>query len=460
MALAQLHGRSVELTTLVSRLAMAHAGRPQMVVMFGRRRVGKSFLLQHLGEQPDKSDIHAYYAATRESAAAQRQQLAQGLETSGAGPVNSESWDSLLDAVLNETREHSVTLLLDEVPYLMESDRSFGTVLQRFWDRVVHTGSAARLMIVLTGSAISTMSSVISSGGPLFERPTELLRLDPFDLPTAASFLGFPPAEQLIEIQAACGGYPLLLRRWDLAADTRTNLLRLAGDPTGALASNASVLLLDLPDSGGHHRTLAAIGRGATRHNEITSHAGQEIDRALSVLIRSGFVLRRVAVGERNAETHYQVGDGYLRFWFRIIERNLQYIEGGQGEAVIRRTEPAWKAHVADTFEHEARQHAIRLQRTGGLPDGIVGDWWTNRPRQAQVDVVITDGPQWTLAGEVKWTERFGVNDLRRFEQHLETASTRSAHAALAVWSKGEVDEAVKSLRPGIRIFRPSDLLT
>lgn len=461
MATAPIVGRAVELAMLHEHSELARRGKPQLVVLYGRRRVGKTFLLRHHGDHL-KGVSHCYSPVTREAAADQRQQLLGDLQRSGIDlPADvGASWSSLLDAVVDAATERPISLAIDEAPYLIDSDASWTSALQHSWDRARHLGAACHLMLTLTGSAVSTMTEVVSSGGPLYERPNRLIHLLPFDLPTSSTFLRAPTAQATIEAHAACGGYPLLLSRWDVAATAEDNLIRLAGDPVGALTANASTLLLDMPDVGGHRRVLGAIGRGAHRFGEITNRAGQRAERSLDVLQRSGFVRQRHPLGQpRVRDAHYVVDDIYLRFWFAVIERRLQLIEAGQGATVIRSAKATWTNHVAAVFEQEARNHAARLVRRGLLPEMLIGEWWTDRPDQAQLDVVGTSGSRWLLVGEAKWRDRLAVTDLRRFERNLSIAGSRAAGAALAVWAKSTVTAEVTNLRPGMSVFGPEEMV-
>jgi uncharacterized protein len=429
-----------------------------MAVLYGRRRVGKTFLLQHVLEQADVTTV--YFAATQDLSEAELLRFIEVLQP--VLPANlpfPKTWSQALDALVNASVDRPIAIVLDEVPYLVDSNKAWPSMLQRAWDRAVNLGQPCHLALFLTGSAIATMTKIVSSGGALFERPDEILRLEPFDLPTATAFTGFDDAVKAVECYAACGGYPLLHRRWNLDETATQNLVRLAGDPTGALATNASTLLLDLGDAAIYRRLLSAIGRGSTKFGEITSHVGQRVDSALEILLRGGYLRRSTPIGEsRRTEPMWEIADTYLRFWFAVIERDYQLIEGGQGSAVLARNEPSWKATIENTFENEARRHLIRASESGELASMIVGRWWTSRPHQAEVDVVGIAGNRWALVGEVKWSSRFAFHDWQQFEANVAAAGDRAVGAQRAVWSKGPIQPQVLSAAPGLLTFTPSDV--
>ncbi len=286
------------------------------------------------------------------------------------------------------------------------------------------------------------------------------MAVQPFDLPTAASFRGFRTAVDAIEAFAACGGYPLLLERWRPEDSTESNLTRLLGDPFAPLASNASTLLLDLPDVTMHRTTLAAIGRGSHRIAEINSRAGQRVDRSLNILVPCGYVRRRTPIGESGRkDVTYEIEDDYLRFWFEIVDRNQQLVDSGQGPALVKSTRPLWTRHVASVFEVQARQHLQRLVAAERAPLMTVGEWWSH-VGQAQVDVVgVADG-RWVLAGEAKWQDRMSRSHFESFERNIAAAGARAARAELSVWVRGGLSPEVRSARPGVQVYGPEDMVT
>jgi uncharacterized protein len=429
-----------------------------MAVLYGRRRVGKTFLLQHVLEQADVTTV--YFAATQDLSEAELLRFIEALQpVLPADLAVPKTWSQALDALVDASVDTPIAVVLDEVPYLVGSNKAWPSILQRAWDRAVNLGRPCHLALFLTGSAIATMTKIVSSGGALFERPDEILRLEPFDLPTATTFTGFDDAVKAVECYAACGGYPLLHRRWNTDETATQNLVRLAGDPTGALATNASTLLLDLGDAAIYRRLLSAIGRGSTKFGEITSHVGQRVDSALEILLRGGYLRRSTPIGEsRRTAPMWEIADTYLRFWFAVVERDYQLIEGGQGSAVLARNEPSWKTTVENTFENEARRHLIRASESGELASMIVGRWWTSRPRRAEVDVVGIAGNRWSLVGEVKWSSRFAFHDWQQFEANIAAAGDRAVGAQRAVWSRGPIQSQVLSAAPGLLTFTPSDV--
>lgn len=452
------HGRVREQAQLASTFERAAAGKPQLVVLYGRRRVGKTFLLRHVLGQLRRPTRAFYWAATQDSAKQQLTELAAEISTFLGDAPPATSWSMLFDHLVDAAASEPLIVALDEVPYLSKGRAAWASELQRAWDRARHSGRRCHLTLILTGSALATITSLVSSGGPLYGRPDELMRLDPFDLPTTASFLpATAPPMAVFEAFAACGGYPLLLERWDTDADALTNLINLAGDPLGPLAATAAVQLLDLPQAAGYRRLLSTVGRGVSKYSELGARADQRIERPLAHLLASGLVQHRQPLGEPHSRRgRYIIGDVHLAFWFAVVEREMQLIEGGQGQSVIRRREPEWRKHLGAIFEQEAREHAARLAGLGMWGDNpvLVGEWWSDSP-QAQFDVAGATGKKWAFVGEAK-LGRFGSGDLRRWNSAIASVGRTNDAPAKVVWCGADPNPEIVAL--GVRHFTLTDM--
>ena len=316
-------------------------------------------------------------------------------------------------------------------------------------------------MIVLTGSAIGTIESILGAGGALRGRPTVAFRLDPVTLLQARTFLPRLDATRLMEAYAACGGYPLHLLEWDQDASTHSNLERLAGRPGGILLDDApGILREELPAASGYPRILGAIGRGRTRSSEIATEAAQRIEHPLEILTRAGFVSRSVPVGApERARPLYVIDDLYLAFWFAVLYSDLANVEAGQGPAVLARRQPAWGRHLGAVFEEQARQHAVRLTRAGRLPtDLLVGRWWAEAGQPCEVDVLGLRGNQTHLVGEAKWQSgKLGLGELRSLMAKSDRTPRLVASPVLALWGRNGVDEKLRAA--GVLGFSVEDML-
>jgi AAA+ ATPase superfamily predicted ATPase len=449
-----LLNRAPERDRLEQSWAAARRGQPQLVVVWGRRRVGKTFLLTHTVQKKRA----VFYGATEQAEAIELGRLVEAVrrdlgdrvaDLAGGGFT---SWEAALRFFVALAADEPLAVVLDEVPYLARSTRGFPSIVQSVWD---HLPRGTKLLLVLTGSAVGTIEAMLGPSGALRSRPTATLRLDPLDPWNARLFLPRLDPVRFFEAYAACGGYPLHLAAWDPGASTEGNLARLAGVAGGLLLEDAAgILSEELPEHGGYARILAAIGRGRTRYAEIAGEAGQRVEHPLDVLVRAGFVTKVAPVGApRSMRATYAIADVYLAFWFRVLYSDLALIEGGQGPAVLRRARPRWQGHLGQVFEETARAHARRLVARGDLPgDLVVGRWWATSGEPCEVDVLGLEGRRTALLGEAKWQpEPLGHRELEQLRRKATRVPQPVDTPLYGLWGRAGASQEVR--RAGARGF-------
>lgn len=454
MARVRLHGRTGEVQRLEAAWAQAVAGRPQLVTVTGRKRVGKTFLLAHLAA----GRRALLFGATHQAEAAElgrlitcvRRQLGAAAAESMGGM---SSWEDALSCFVALAEEAPLLVVLDGLPQLARSSPDLPAVIARTWDTLP---PSARLMLVVTGAGTAAAEPLACAGGALANRATAGIHLDIFTMAQARTILPRLRPTEFLEAYAACGGYPLHLQQWDQEATTEENLLALAGTTGGILLeSAAAVLREELPDAGGYMRILAAVGRGKTRYSQIVTEVDQRIEHPIEVLVRTGLLRRNTPLGVTPTAriTEYEIADTYLDFWFSVLYSMIPEIEAGDGPGVLRSAQPVWQRHLAEVFKQGAREHARELVVRGDLPgDVVVGRWWAPTPDHSEVDVLGLQGDRSYLVGEAAWSDR-----------QLEMGDVLSLHRAggrvprpvedpvYALWGPAGVSREV--IRSGVRGF-------
>lgn len=459
MALAKLIDRKKELA-LLQQVWAATTEHPQLTVVWGRRRVGKTFLLSHFADRRRS----VFFGATQQAESIELARLAdatrrdlgdRAAELAGGGFA---SWEAALRFFGALAADEPLVLVLDEVPYLTRSTPGFASIVQAVWD---HLPSDSKLMLVLTGSAVAMMETMVGAGGALRGRPTLTLKLGPLEPVDARAFLPQLEPATFLEAYAACGGYPLHLREWDPTASTDSNLVRLAATPGGVLLEDAAGMLAEeLPASGGYARILAAIGRGRTHFGEIAAESEQRVERPLEVLARAGLISKATPVGApKGARPSYEMSDLYMAFWFSVLYSDIAQIEAGQGRAVIRRRAPEWQRRLGAVFEDCARAHAARLAARGYLPeDLLVGRWWAVRGEPCEVDVLGLRGSRTVLLGEARWQKApLGRRELEQLRRKATRTPQPVPEPLYALWGRGGVQPAITGDQ--VLGFGPADVL-
>lgn len=442
--MVELIGRDQELADLESAWMRARSGAPQLAVVWGRRRVGKTFLLTHFAA----AKRAVYFTATRQDSNERqlarladriREQLGTEVEDLLAAPF--QDWESALRFLARLAETAPLLVVIDEAPRLVAAQPDFADLVSAVWENRVRE---QQLMLVLTGSAVSVMEEMLGAQGGLHRRAALEVRLDPFAVREARAFLPDIPAADFLAAYAVCGGYPLHLDQWDQAADVETNLSRLAYQPAGLLVRDAmDIIGEDLDWRGGYERVLAAIGFGARRRSRIAGRAQQRIDYTLERLRRAGYVRRAIPVGSAAADPLYEIADTYLAFWFGVLRDDVDLIEGGQGAAVRQRTAARLDRHLARVFESACRDHAALLARDGELPGGmIVGRWW--RDEIAEIDVLGLSGDRTAMLGECRWqTAPLTSRDVLELQRKLSFAPEPAADVLLLFWTRTGATEPV-----------------
>jgi len=459
--LVQLIGRAAELAALEAAWGRVLSGEPELAVIWGRRRVGKTYLLTHFAE----GKRAVYFTATRQDTDdRQLRRFAEGLreqlrdEVRDLAPETFPDWESALRFIARLAEAAPLLLVIDEAPRLTGGRSDFADTVSAVWENRIRD---QKLMVVLSGSAVSVMEQMIGPQGGLHRRAGVERRMDPFPLLQSRAFQPDLPPDDFLQAYAACGGYPLHLRRWRSDQTVEDNLAELAFTPGGLLVRDApDILSEDLDWRGGYERVLGAMAGGARRRSRIAGRAQQRIDYTLDRLRRAGYVQVVRSIGSGGSpDPLYELVDHYLAFWFAVLRDDADLIEGGQGRPVQARTAGRRQTHIGRVFEAGARDHVQRLVGAGQLPpDTVVGRWWRDEAAEIDVLALSADGP--ALVGECRWqskeiTER-DLAELRRKAVHLPPPS--AAGTAYAFWSRGGVQEAL-ARHPDVRSFTPADLL-
>lgn len=456
--LRRLLDREAERAALDAR---ARAKGGQLVVVWGRRRTGKTFLLQHFAQ----GHRTVYFAATQQSEpielagftdAARAVLGDEGLPAGYAFP----DWGAALDFVTQAAGRGRLVVVLDEFPYLAASTSGLESIVQRWWDQ---RGRDGRVMLVLCGSAVAYMQQIVGAAAPLHQRATASVHVRPLDYRAAGLFVPrLAPAERIL-VYGILGGTPLYLEQWSERASTRANLIRLFGDPASPLVDAAELVLSgELPEPEGAFRILQAIALGRTRAGEIADYAKVAVERPLKRLTAVGILERRVPALEEPARTKravYRIADPYFRFWFRFVAPYRTHIARGLGQTLVDGTiVPRLDDHMGPVFEEVAREHARGLAASGRLDADRVEAWWSTDGRH-EIDLVGVRGRDRVgFVGSVKWSSRLlGRTVLANLEEHAKglpgydesVPKLLYGRAGCGAWSRG-----VK----GLRCFSAEDL--
>lgn len=401
--------RQKELHFLNNILTRQRPGPAQMILLYGRRRVGKTALLLHWAETNDTP--YTYWSAEKEPANLQRRKLYARLQNVPLrqAPIF-DSWAELWDAVANIIGQKRHILILDELPYAAEGDPATLSALQHAWD---HHFQHSNIILVLCGSQVKAMEALQFHQSPLFGRLTGQWHLQPMPFTTLAEFLPAWSHEERVAAYAVVGGIPAYLNWLNPGLSLVENIRQIILAEGGMFLAEPTFLLYDeVREPQSYLAVLKAIGTGQHTLSEI-SHAAMIATSHLSIhLVRLQelkMVERRLpatippAQRRHSRQGRYHLQDPFFRFYFRFIAPFYDYLPFDT-DKLLDKIKQELRAFVGQTtFEELAQQWVIQQGRAGSLPfiPDIVGAHWS---RRAQVDVVAIN---WTerqiLLGECKW---------------------------------------------------------
>ncbi len=424
----------------------------RLAVVYGRRRCGKSALLQQLCGVGD-----VYALADERESTAQVQSLAT--EIARVVPhfdaATYPSWEALFRSL--EARVERLNLVLDEFPYLVVSDPGLPSVLQRIVDRP----GPPRLRLVLCGSSQRMMQGLaLDRAAPLYGRAQEILRLTPLRPGWIVDALGASGADA-VEAWSVWGGVP---RYWELASgysSLREAIRDLVLHRHGVLHDEPQGLLLDEMRTATQATTLlGVVGMGCNRLSEIAARMGKPagaLTRPLANLIDLGYLRKEVPFGddERSSKrTLYRIDDPLLAYWFRFVQPARTLLARDLFDPVEARVAAAFPQHCAEAWEVLARESVPHLH----LADtawGVASRWWGAGPAgPAEFDVVAEslDGES-VLVGEAKWARR---PDVSRWRAELRARAhaapfVRGRRVVCALWLRGA--------NPGSDVVTPDQVM-
>ena len=436
----------------------------KLVVIYGRRRIGKSMLIRRV--LSEKEDI--YFQADETQTANQLYLLAKMASAviPGFERVVYPDWYSLLEA-LNYRVKENCTLCLDEFPYLVKSFAALPSVIQRFWDT-----ENPRFNLILCGSSQQSMySEVLNEKSPLYGRADCIIKLQPMAVRFLQEALSLPSVKEAIEYYAFFGGVP---RYWKMCLDEgslEAALRHLLLTPDGTLADEPGRLLRDeIRDLSLSRTLLSAIGNGMNRLSEIAGHLNKnatELNVPLRRLIDMGFVEREVPFGEEaknSKRSLYRIKDEFMDSYYHFVAPNNSLIGMGREESVWQLILERMNAYVGSHWERICR-NALSGRVVDGVAYGMASRWWgtvydpsKKQGEQMELDVVaLSMDKKHLFVGECKWTSPENAErlfaELERKVALLPFAKGKHLHTALFL-KEQPLDE------PKGRIFFPEEVVS
>lgn len=414
-------GRERELRTLEQ---LYETGTFQLPVIYGRRRVGKTALIERFA----KNLPTVYFTAVESDAQVNLRNLSREIyafdhpdRSLDSAPLFGDFYMAF-EALFDLARRRRVVFVIDEFPYLVKAEPGVPSFLQALVDR---SKQDSHLFLVLCGSSLSFMKEqVLDEKSPLYGRRTAQLEVKPFDFFESLPLLSGMAPEDAAQVYGMVDGVPLYLLQFDTAKTLQDNIEAVFLNPSSILYEEpVNLLKQEIQKASQYNAMLAAIAGGASKNNEIATAVGltsTEITYYLKELQRLALVNRETPILDSGRRATYQVSDNLFRFWYRFIMPHRSTIERGIPTRALAAVNEHMSAYMGPVFEEICRQWLWHRYANGALDFEFddIGRWWGSDPgarQEAEIDIVCKAGSLAAALGECKWrSEDFPATDLKK----------------------------------------------
>lgn len=426
-----------------------------LVVLYGRRRVGKTTLISEFIK--DKKAL--FFLASEEAEAQNRnafkEKVAEFIDSDLLRSADIKNWDILFKSIMDTPFDSKPVIVLDEFQYLGKANPAFPSIFQRIWEEILKDRS---VMVILCGSLISMMESqTLAYGSPLYGRRTAQIRLKQIPFGYYHEFFPNKSRKELIEMYAVTGGVPKYIELFSESKDIYSAIQKCVLNRSGYLYDEPHFLLQqEVSEVGSYFSIIKAIAAGNSKLSAISSILeikSTSLTKYLKTLIDLDILEREVPITEENPEKSkkglYKIKDNYLRFWFAFVYPNMSFIESGHSRIVMNKIRNSLvKNHIAFVYEDVCKERMWDLNAEGAWPFNFtkIGRYWDSKD---ELDIVALDPEGKNLIlGECKyWAEPVGVSVLRDLEAKTDSVAWERDNRK--VWyvlfsASGFTDELIK----------------
>ena len=420
------HCRENELRKLNRRY---EKGQFECIVIYGRRRVGKTALINEFCKDKPVIYMSALNATAEENLRTLSKAICSYENPEMTTAPEFRSYDDALGEISRIAQNQRVVFVIDEYPYLAAADPSISSRLQHLID---HVWSESKLYLILCGSSMSFMEyQVLGYESPLYGRRTAQFKIEPLTYKETAEFNPSLSNEQNALIYGITGGVPHYINKLAVQDDLDEALLENLFDRSSYLFEEPENLLKqELREPATYNAIISAVAAGKTKLSEITSTVGMETGLCSSYitnLISLGILKREIPVTEpKSKRPIYQLEDNFFKFWFTFVSKNTAAIVSGRIEQSYDIMVGRYLSdYMGTVFEKMCRDYILFYDDAIPFNMAEIGQWWGGNPKtkkQAQIDVVVTSAEGYCgIIGSCKFrNDKIGADELFLMQEYAE----------------------------------------
>jgi len=416
--------REEELRTMNNRYKKGHF---ECVVIYGRRRVGKTALINEFCKGKPTVYFSALNASSQENLEALSKAIYTCQNSDSTSAPTYRSYENALEAITGMAMEKRLVFVIDEYPYLAKAEKSISSRLQHIID---HSWQDSRIYLILCGSSMSFMEyQVLGYESPLYGRRTAQFKIQALTYREITEFHPELKAADQALLYGVTGGIPHYINKLDVESNLDEALLdNLFSTSSYLFEEPENLLKQELREPAIYNSVISAIAAGASHSNEISTKVGLESGvcaKYLKVLLDLGILKKETPITDKpGKKTIYAIDDNFFRFWYRFVPRNMSVISAGRMrliyEQAVKRFYPDYMGLV---FEKMCQEYLLRYAKDLPILLSNVGQWWgtdSKTRREVQIDIVgaPVDGNEY-LIGSCKYrNEKIGIEELELLRRY------------------------------------------
>lgn len=402
-------------------------GRFECIVIYGRRRVGKTALINEFCKGKQTIYFSALNASSQENLEALSKAIYICKNPESMVTPTYQCYADALDEITKMAERQRMVFVIDEYPYLAKAEKSFSSRLQHMID---HQWQNGQLYLILCGSSMSFMEyQVLGYESPLYGRRTAQFKIQALTYREMTKFHSELSHTDQALLYGVTGGIPHYINKLDVEDDLDEALLENLFSTSSYLFEEPENLLKqELREPAIYNSIISAIAGGASRANEISTKVGLESGvcaKYLKVLLELGILKKETPILEKpGKKTIYVIDDNFFRFWYRFIPRNMSAISSGRIRQIYEQTAKRFYSdYMGLVFEKMCKEYLQRYAVNLPILLSDVGQWWgtdTKTRREIQIDIVGTpvEGNEY-LIGSCKYrNEKIGVDELELLQRY------------------------------------------
>jgi AAA+ ATPase superfamily predicted ATPase len=423
----------------------------QLIVLYGRRRVGKTELIREFA----KNKQHIFYSSFETNDKKQLESFSKrllGFYKDSEFLQSFSSWEDSLRYLLKIKTEKKMLLIIDEFPYMVKGNTSIPSIIQNLWDEYF---KEKEIMIVLCGSSMSFIeNNILAEKNPLYGRTTGIYKMNPMNIVDSFSFFPDYSFEEKIKAYSILGGIPHYLKQFDRSLTIEDNIKENILTKGCVLYNEVEFLLKqELRETAIYNTLISVIAMGSVKLNEI--YQKTEIEKAkigvyLKNLIDLGIIDRVFPITEKikvkaNVQRGlYKITDYYFKFWYRFLFSNISDLEEGDVDSVYTGyIEKNMSEYIGSIFEEICINYLKKQNKLNNLKIRFqrIGRWWD---KNNEVDILAFNSNDEYIFGECKWrNEKIGLSVLKKLEE--KSGLFHSKQDIYYIFSKSGFSEGIQN---------------